>query len=465
MKLFFFSGFFILTSFFVYSQDISGTWSGALSIQGTSLRIVFHINKTDSGYTSTMDSPDQGVNGIPVDKTTFVTEKISISMDKLKLLYEASIKGDSLFSGTFKQGGMSFPLDLKRGVMEKVKINRPQEPAKPYPYVSEDVTFNNKKDSVRLSGTITLPNKDGVFPAVILISGSGPQNREEELLGHKPFLVLSDFLTRNGFAVLRYDDRGVGKSKGIFSTATSYDFSNDAEAAFEYLQNRKEIRKDKIGLVGHSEGGIIAPMIAARNKDVGFVVMLAGPGLPGDKVILRQQELIGRIGGESEGDIKKNKSLNKKIYAVIYKNKSQEETKKDVSEIVKKMVEKDTSFLSNSGVSAAEFISLKVRESTSPWFIYFINHDPRVDLKKVTCPVLAINGDKDLQVYSKDNLPAIEKSLKKGGNKKYMIKEIPGVNHLFQECKTGSPDEYSEIEQTMSPGVLNEILGWMKGIL
>jgi pimeloyl-ACP methyl ester carboxylesterase len=307
-----------------------------------------------------------------------------------------------------------------------------------------------------------MPSKEGLFPAVVLISGSGPQNRDEELMGHKPFLVLSDYLTRNGIAVLRYDDRGTGKSKGIFSKGTSFDFSNDAEAAFNYLLTRKEIISNKIGIMGHSEGGLIAPMIAARNKNVGFIVLLAGTGLPGDQIMLLQQELIARADGSTEADIQKTKRVNKAVFDIVRKNENQTNLNAELSAYLKNELEKDTALSKSIGMSVDDYIKSTLKQIASPWFQYFLKYDPQPVLTQVKCPVLAINGEKDLQVPPKEDLAAIKKALKKGGNKNFVTKELPGLNHLFQECKTGSPEEYGDIEQTFSPLALQEILQWIK---
>jgi pimeloyl-ACP methyl ester carboxylesterase len=445
----------------LFSQNIIGQWSGVLKIQGTQLRVVFNVSKTDNGYSSSMDSPDQGAKGIPTTKTTFENDTLKIIADKLRMNFEGKFENDTIIKGSFVQNGFTFPLNLTRGLVEKAVLKRPQEPQKPYSYYSEDVRFENTKDTVALYGTLTLPNKDGQFPAVVLISGSGPHNRDEELMGHKPFLVLSDYLTKNGIAVLRYDDRGTAKSKGIFSKGTSFDFSNDAEAAFNYLLTRKEIIPNKIGLMGHSEGGLIAPMIAARNNKVAFVVMLAGTGMSGDQIMLLQQELIARADGAKESDIEKTKSVNKAVFDIIRKNENPNNLNSELTSYLKNELEKDTTLEKALGMSGDDNIKSTIKQITSPWFLYFLKYDPLPALIQVTCPVLAINGEKDLQVPPKENLAAIKKALKKGGNKNFVTKELPGLNHLFQECKTGSPEEYGEIEQTFSPAALSEILNWI----
>ncbi|MEI7422895.1 MAG: alpha/beta hydrolase [Prolixibacteraceae bacterium] len=448
----------VMTYYGAFSQDITGQWNGALKIQGTQLRIVFHISKTLSGYTSTMDSPDQGAKGIPVTSTTFENSKLKLEITNLKFEYNGELKGN-VIEGSMKQNGMEFPMNLSRETIEKQTFVRPQEPKKPYPYYSEEVTFQNPKANINLAGTLTLPQKEGRFPAVILVTGSGPQNRDEEIMGHKPFLVLSDFLTRKGIAVLRYDDRGVGKSKGNFKTAITDDFASDAESAVAYLKTRKEI--GKIGIAGHSEGGMVAPMVALRTKDVSFIVMLAGTGLRGDKILLLQQELIARASGGSEADIKKTKEANTKVFEMVIKSKSDAMLKEDLKKYLAETLNSLPADSRPKGMTDDEFLSLELNQLVNPWMLNFIRYDPVQVLEKVKCPVLAVNGDKDMQVPSKENLPVIEKAFKKAGNKNVTIKEFKNLNHLFQECKTGLPAEYSEIEQTFSPVVMEEISSWI----
>jgi fermentation-respiration switch protein FrsA (DUF1100 family) len=451
---------FLATVCHAYSQDITGQWNGALKVQGTQLRIVFNIAKTDKGYASTMDSPDQGAMGYPVTTTTFEGSKLKLEMVNLRAEFNGELK-ENKFEGTFKQSGMEFPMTLSKEKIEKQTFKRPQDPVKPYPYYSEEITFQNTKANIQLAGTLTLPKKDGNFPAVVLITGSGPQNRDEEIMGHRPFLVISDFLTRNGIAVLRYDDRGVFQSKGDFKNATTPDFATDAESAVAYLKTRKEINPEKIGLMGHSEGGIIAPMVASHSKDVAFIVMLAGTGVRGDKILLYQQEVIARASGSPEAAIQKTKEMNTKAFEMIMKAKSDESLKVDLTKYLTESLKNTPADLKQQGLTDDEMVSLMLKQTTAPWMLYFIRYDPVVALEKVKCPVLAVNGEKDLQVPAKESLQAIEKALKKGGNKRITIREFPGLNHLFQECKTGLPAEYSEIEQTFSPVALEEISNWI----
>ena len=451
-----------LFSLTAFGQDITGQWNGALKAQGTKLRLVFNVTKTDNGISSTMDSPDQGAKGIPTTTTSFEKSILKITIANAKIEYEGTLGLDNIIAGTFKQGGQSFPMNLSKEKIEKEKLERPQEPIKPFPYYSEDITFENKKAGINLSGTLTLPNKEGVFPVVILISGSGPQNRDEELLGHKPFLVLSDFLTKNGIAVLRYDDRGIAMSKGDFKTATSTDFATDVESAIAYLETRKEINKNKIGLIGHSEGGLIAPMVASKTKDVAFIVLLAGTGIQGDCLLLLQKKLIEEASGISKEDIQKGQSSNRKVFDIVNKSSSLEQLNSDLTVYFYQIIKDNPNTQKPAEMSDDDFVKLQVKQIASPWMQYFIKYNPSPALEKVKCPVLAINGEKDLQVPPKENLEAIKKALTKGGNKRVTTKELPNLNHLFQECKTGSPDEYSTIEQTFSPIALTEILNWLQ---
>lgn len=444
----------------IYSQNITGQWNGLLKVQGVQLRLVFHVTQTETGYSAIMDSPDQGANGIPVQTTSFENSIVKFELPNLMIAYEGTFEGNAI-KGNFKQGGMSFPLDLAREEQEKEVLIRPQEPKEPFPYYSEEVKFKNTKDGIVLAGTLTLPEKEGKFPAVILISGSGPQNRNEELLGHKPFLVLADHLTKNGIAVLRFDDRGTAESEGDFKTATSFDFAQDVEAALLYLRTRKEINKKKIGLIGHSEGGIIAPMLAAKSKQVDFIVLMAGTGISGDKLLLAQQELIGRASGLSEEALAKIKASNKGAFDIISASDNLETIKAELKAYLKQSLKESGASALPNGTTEDEFISRQIDQLTSPWMLNFLKYDPAPILVKVKCPVLALNGSKDLQVPADLNLTAIEQALKKGKNKRFEIKELPNLNHLFQECETGAPSEYAKIEQTISPSALSAISDWI----
>lgn len=446
------------------AQSIAGDWHGTLDIGGMKLRLVFHIQETDGGLSATMDSPDQGASGIPVQSVKWEEEKLTIGMPNLALTYTATLEenGNTL-SGTFQQGTVSVPLNMGREAQEKPTYNRPQEPQKPYPYQEEEVSYPNEQaDGVTLAGTLTLPEGDGPFPAVILISGSGPQDRNEELLNHKPFLVIADHFTRNGIAVLRFDDRGVGQSTGDFGAATSADFATDVQAGIDYLKGRQEIMSKKIGLVGHSEGGLIGPMVAADNPDVAFLVMMAGPGVSGEEILLLQQALLARAEGSSEKEIATTRKVSKKMFSELRKSKDIEKTKKELVEYVKeemhKLPQEDQAKLGDPDKLAEQQVGML----SSPWFRYFLTYDPAKTLQKVDCPVLAINGSKDLQVDAEQNIPAIAANLKKGGNKNVTTKVLPGLNHLFQHSETGKSSEYGQLEETFAPEALELMTEWIK---
>ena len=443
------------------AQDITGQWNGLLKVQASQLRVVFHVSKTETGYRATMDSPDQGAKDIPVTTTTFENPKLKFQIANALIEYSGEVNGNEI-TGTFKQGGMELPLNLSRHPIEKEELKRPQEPTKPYSYYTEEVTFQNTKASISLAGTLSLPSKDGIYPVVILITGSGPQNRDEEVFTHKPFLVIADHLTKNGIGVLRYDDRGTAQSTGDFKAATSEDFATDVESAIAYLKTRKEINKNKIGLMGHSEGGIIAPMVAAKSKDVNFIVLLAGTGIRGDKLLLLQQEYIAKASGETEAVISNSKKTSAAIFDLITASANNDDKlKSDIKSALNESLKNDPNAKIPDGISQEDVVSSQVTNLLSPWMYYFIKLDPAIALEKVKCPVLAVNGEKDVQVPATENLPAIKNALTKGGNKNVTTKSFPNQNHLFQECKTGLPKEYGEIEETFSPIALEYITKWI----
>lgn len=448
MKTIFFITALLMTSLLSFSQDISGKWNGVLKIQGIELPLTFNISKLENGYSSTMDSPSQGAKDIPTTKTTFENSKLTIEIANAKIEYIGTFKNE-IISGIFKQNGQEFAMELSKKAYEKKVVNHPQEPKEPFSYYSEDITFENIKEKVTLAGTLTLPKKEGVYPAVILISGSGAQNRNEEILGQKPFLLLSDYFTKNGIAVLRYDDRGTAKSSGNFGSATSANFATDVESAIAYLKTRNEINKSKIGLVGHSEGGMIAPMVASNSNDVNFIVLLAGPGMRGDKLLLLQKEKIERTQGISEDDIINGQKIFKGAYDLILSSKKEDLNLKDY---FKKQFPQNT---------PQNQIDMITNQLSSNWIQFYLKYDPALTLEKIKCPVLAVNGEKDLQVPSKENLEAIKKALQKGGNKKVTTIEFPKLNHLFQTTQTGNPSEYETNEETFNEKALQEIKNWI----
>lgn len=447
----------LLTAVWGAAQDITGTWNGKLKLPNGSLTIVFHISTDGKGYKTTLDSPDQGAIGLPTGSTTFSGSTLTVDIPTLHASYKGELKADGKLHGTFTQG-LPFPLELSK--RETVRPKRPQEPRPPYPYRTENIKFKNEQAGITLAGTLTLPKESSRFPAVILLTGSGPQNRDEEVMGHKPFLVIADHLTRNGIAVLRFDDRGTGESEGNFQTATGADFATDAEAALKYLQGRKEIAPQKIGLLGHSEGGTIAFTVAARNKKAAFVVSLAGCGVKGEKLMLKQAEDILKSQGIPATDWEKEKYKLSKIYALLAQDKSVAEIEKEL----RTEVQKELSRVLQNNDAAKQQIEKEVKTMTSPWYLHFIKHDPAAELRKITCPALILNGEKDLRVNAAMNTKAIEESIRSNGNKQVTTKIYPGLNHLFQHCRTCTLLEYGQLEETVSPEVLKDITDWLRRI-
>lgn len=438
------------------AQDITGKWNGILSVQGMELRLVFHISREDSTYEAKMDSPDEKAFGIPASAIHFENSTLNIEIAKLGVRYQGQY-GSNGIEGIFYHSGQSFPLNLTRNLIEKKALFRPQEPKKPYPYFSEEVMFPSEGGKVELAGTLTLPDGKKKFPAAILITGSGPQNRDEEFMTHKPFLVLADHLTKSGIAVLRYDDRGFAQSTGNHGSATSADFANDVRAAFAYLKTRKEIDKKRIGLVGHSEGGLIAPIVATDTK-VAFIVLLAAPGVSGGQILLKQVESIARSQGVDEESIQRELRISRGVFELFSQYGEDESFETRLKEYLHEVISNNN--IVPEGMDEEEFIKIRVSQFRRPWMRYFLKYDPANSLKTIKCPVLALNGEKDVQV-APENLAVIEKAIRQGGNDNVTVKEFPDMNHLFQTCKTGAMEEYATIEQTIDPLVLEEISGWV----
>lgn len=451
----------ILITSFVTAQDISGTWHGLLKFPGGQMRFDINVTNTGNGYAVTFDSPDQGAKGIPTEQVSFKDNMLTWAIPQAGIRYNGKLE-NNILKGTFTQGEGSLPLDFGREAVKILVKQKPQEPKAPFPYKSEDVTFKNVTANVTLAGTLTTPNTPGPHPAVILITGSGAQNRDEEILGHKPFLVLADYLTKNGIAVLRYDDRGIADSTGDFAAATTADFATDAQAAFAYMKTRKEINGNKIGFAGHSEGGSVAAMTAATNKDVSYIVLIAGSILPGDQQMLLQNYILGKANGMPEAELTKLGAINRKVYDVIKQETDLNVMKTKIAAVMNTDLKP---ILLKQGITEddiAQYVEVQSRELASKWYSAFIKANPGAALEKVKCPILAINGSVDLQVEPKANLAAVEKAAVKAGNKNVKVVELQGLNHLMQESKTGKPTEYGDIEQTFSPVALETIGTWIK---
>jgi len=452
------------------AQEPIGTWYGTLNIQGTPLPLVFHITKTGSTYNTTLDSPKQGATGMPSSKTTFTDKLLTIEASNIGMKYSGTFVPDSnKINGTFEQGTLRTPLVLSDKPEKEATAAlqaRPQDP-KDFPYKQEEVTFVNPKPGNKLSGTLTLPASGKASKIVVLISGSGGQNRNEELTpyNHRPFLVLSDYLTRQGIAVLRYDDRGIGKSTGNFSEATTADFADDAEAAVKYIRSRADLKDLPIGLVGHSEGGMIAPMVASRNPNVKFVVLMAGPGIPITQLYAQQIGSAMRIAGMPAEEVAEKTATNLKVFTAIkeVRDLPLEQASLQIELVVRK--ELDLMPFEKLDRAAKEtLVQQTLNNYKSPWLRYFIGFEPSDYLTKVKCPVLALNGTLDFQVDCTANLAGIKAGLEKAGNKKFEIVPMEGLNHLFQKAVTGDVSEYGKIEETVNPTALQKISTWIKGI-
>ena len=439
-----------------------GSWQGILDAGGTKLRIVFHVMKIDSSqFSATLDSPDQGATGIPVSKVSIMDDSIIFVVAVVGGRYEGKLSGENnSIAGVWKQMGavLSLKLDKSKSIIE---INRSQEPKPPFSYRAEDVLYENTAEGVKLAGTLTLPHSGGPFPVALLITGSGAQDRNEALFGHKPFLVIADYLTKRGIAVLRVDDRGVGGSTGMTSNSTSANFVTDVIAGIQFLKKRTDIDKNKIGLIGHSEGGMIAPMAAAQSNDIAFIVMLSGPGLRGDEIIEQQVASIEHANGVPADKIKKDVEFRKKLHALLKSGKDSSAIAADVRDYLNSTVSQWGAEFQKSGTDPEKSINDQMKTLLSPWFRYFLSYDPRPALIEVRCPVLAMGGSLDMQVEAETNLKEIGDVLKKSGNKDYTTKFLPGLNHLFQHAKTGSPGEYGQIEETIAPEALKILGDWI----
>lgn len=457
------SFFILLLSFQLAAQEninqrFTGNWSGEMELSGSKLELIYKISLEENGELSAkMDVPAQGARDLPVSKAEVKTDSIFLQVAMIAGRFEGKMINDTTISGNWSQSGLNFPLTLNR--TEKVtELKRPQTPQPPFPYREEEVSYENTKAGIKLAGTLTIPENAENFPAVILISGSGAQDRDETIFEHKPFLVIADYLTRNGIAVLRVDDRGVGGSEGNTGNATSEDFAGDVLAGIEFLKTRKEVNSSKIGLIGHSEGGIVAPVVANKTSDVAFVVLLAGPGIPGEQIIYEQGRLIGLASGMTEEQVEQNRKTQEAIFNII-------KTEKDSAIRLDRLQRTFTGGMyPMMNEDQKKAVDQQISAVNSPWFSHFLKYDPYPALTKLKCPVLALIGEKDLQVPPNSNLPAIEKALAEGGNKNFKTLELPGLNHLFQQCETGAVAEYAQIEETISPEVLEIISEWILGV-
>ncbi len=431
-----------------WAQDMTGAWSAELNVQGTKLPLILHITENEGVLTSTLDSPKQGAKGLAIKETRFEDGQLTIDAPGLGLKYTGKLTGENTLEGTFSQGGMRLPLTFQRGDLTvSQELKRPQEPKSPYPYYTEEVTFKNEREGNLLAGTLSAPDKNKAIPVLVMITGSGAQNRDEELFGHKPFLVIADHLAKQGIGTLRLDDRGVGDSEAGKVGATSEDFAGDISSAVNFLSQKGYTH---IGLIGHSEGGMIAPMVGGMNPKVKFMVLLAGPGIPITELMKLQTYEVSKAAGAPEVQARAAVEINDRLYRFINAYKGNE-----LEAEVRAFIQKEIPMMPEGQREAT------VQQVANPWFRYFLAFDPDRYLSKVKVPVLALNGSLDVQVTSKENLEGIRTSLQRAGNTNFEVLEFEKLNHLFQTAQTGAVSEYSELEETIAPAVLSKIGAWV----
>jgi uncharacterized protein len=435
------------------AAGLEGAWVGTLHLGTMNLRLVLKIKRAGGGWAATVDSPDQHATDIPVQTVTLEVDKLTLALPQINGSYQGRLDGDRL-SGTFKQNGKTLPLDLEKTANPPVVKARPQEQKRPLPYEEIDVEVASSAAGVTLACTLTEPREKGPFGAVVLATGSGPQNRDEALMGHRPFLVLSDAITRKGIAVLRCDDRGVGKSTGTFANATTVDFADDTLAELETLRSRPEIAPAHVGLVGHSEGATVAALAAARSNNVAFIVLLAGPALPGDQILDLQRAFLEKAAGLNAAQITDSKENWDRAFAILKAEQDDRAAIKKLRAVYDKLPAGTRLQLEQAGGFDGQ-----VKQLLSPWFRTFVALDPRKFLSQVKVPVLALDGARDWQVPPSANLPEMKKAL--AHNDDVTVREMPGLNHLFQSAQTGAPSEYGEIDETMAPAVLTLVSDWI----
>lgn len=444
----------LLALTFLFSS-VEGLWYGTIPVGAKSLRVAVTIKASGDSLTGTFNSLDQASGELPLEDVTLTAGTLRFKLKAVGGEFEGTLAGDKV-EGGWKQSGFELPLTLKR-VDAVPTPARSQEPKKPYPYGEEEVVVEHAKAGVKLGGTLTLPRTGAApFPAVVLVSGSGPQDRNETVFGHRPFLVLADDLTRRGIAVLRVDDRGVGQSTGSRTGATSLDYAADVEACIAFLKSRKDIDRKRIGLVGHSEGGMIASIVAARSKDIAFVVLIAAPGIPGDKLINLQAQSLLRSMGASASQVEEMGKLQRKIIALAKDTADEATLRTKLKEMMTVEIAKASDETKAMFTNVDAMVDSQVKRLNAPWYRWMLAYDPRPNLRKVQVPMLAVNGSKDVQVTPKENLESIRATAPRA-----TIVELPGLNHLLQTADTGALTEYAAIEETIAPAALETIGTWI----
>jgi len=446
------------------TEDITGLWKGKL--QGTTVEFLLDISMNKNNKAVAYLSPNGGISKVEVSNLVNQSSNLSFEVPAEGVKYSGNINNkDKVVEGVFSQGNRKFTLDFSKADNTKqVRLNRPQHPVEPYLYNVEDVTFENKNANINLAGTLTTPKGEGPFPGIVLVSGSGPQDRDQTFMGHKTFLVLADHLTKSGIAVLRFDDRGFAESTGDFSSATSLDFASDVQAAVDLLVKHPRIDASKIGLIGHSEGGLIAPIVASQSDDVAFITLMAGPGVSGNEIAIEQIETILSVNGLSEKAAKAGSNITRQLNEAIITHKDLinfeallTKTYANAWSLLAKPIQTELKQVGGGSISNARIKSL-----SSAWNQYFLIHQPEMYLSKLSIPVMAIHGNKDKQMIAAVNLQAIKAALTP--SPKHLVLEMDGLNHLFQTANTGLMSEYSKITETVAPHVLDEISTWVLNV-
>ncbi|MFW7266747.1 alpha/beta hydrolase family protein [Gluconacetobacter sp. Hr-1-5] len=433
---------------------LSGDWVGVLApLPGHGIPLVLHVTGSAGHWAATLDSPSQGALGLHAQAVTQQGRAVAIRLAAPPAGYDATLsQNGQTLSGTWSQGAGALPLTMRRGRTATDRADpRPQTPHPPFPYRSEDVAYDNDAGHAHLAGTLTLPAGAGPFPAVLLVTGSGLQDRDETLFGHKPFLLWADGLTRRGIAVLRVDDRQTGGSTGEVARATTADFAGDAAAGVAFLRSRAAVDPHRIGVMGHSEGAIIAALLAARDPAISFVVMLAGSGEPGEQLLLQQKRQLEQATGVPDAEVDQSVATMRTLYDAVRTTRDQKEA--DAALL------KAWQAVTTAQGHPSDTVPPAIRVVASPWFRWFLAYDPRTDLEKIRCPVLALGGSKDIQVEANTNLETIRTALRNDHDA--TVRELPGLNHLFQTADTGLPAEYGTIRETIAPIALQTVEDWI----
>ena len=447
----------------VPGEGIAGDWLGTLAAGPVELRLALHVEAAaDGGWSVVFDSIDQGTK-VPVEELTFEGGEVRLSLPVIQGLYVGTMNEDgSAIEGEWSQAGTVLPLVFERQAAP-FELARPQEPRPPFPYVSRDVAFENEAAGLTLAGSYVVPAGEGPFPAVLFVSGSGPQDRDEQIMGHRPFLVIADHLARHGVASLRFDDRGFGASEGDHMGSTIADFATDVEAGLAFLRSQPEVDGGAVGILGHSEGGLTGPMVAAERDDVAFLVVLAPPAVPLIELLARQTADILRLSGLDEDLVARAVRQQVSDLELVRDESLTDEELRD--ELRARAASLREAF------SEEELAILGVVESTmeqslavssSPWFRSLTRVDPAAYWRHVDVPVLALFGDLDIQVAAEENAAALERALAAGSNDAAEIRILPGLNHLLQHAETGSVEEYGALAETIAPEVLETLASWIR---